>query len=134
MPIKNKWYIIGLSLELNIGELDSLKISNNSTEMNLSIVINKWLDEKSNEATWKALLKEVEGPIVNNRQIGDDIRKFLKKPDVHCKYVLSECNPLVSKSITTYLLFKYVHVVLIFNIMLPYCSIYIVYRILALLH
>ena len=87
MPIKDKLYIIGVSLEVDTGELDSLKISNNSTEMNLSIVINKWLDEKSNEATWEVLLEEVEGPIVNNRQIGDDIRTFLKKPKVYTKYV-----------------------------------------------
>ena len=79
MPIKDKWYLIGVSLEVNTGELESLKTSNNSTEMNLSIVINKWLEEKSNEATWEALLEEVEGPIINNRQIGDDIRTFLKK-------------------------------------------------------
>ena len=50
MPVKDKWYLIGDSLEVNTGDLDSLKISNNSTDMNLSIVINKWL-EKSNEAT-----------------------------------------------------------------------------------
>ena len=96
MPIKDKWYLIGVSLEVNTGELESLKISNNSTEMNLSIVINKWLEEKSNEATWEALLKEVEGPVVNNRQIGDDIRRFLEKPELYSKYVFSECNPLVS--------------------------------------
>ena len=117
MPIKDKWYLIGDSLEVNTGELESLMISNNSTGINLSKVINKWLEDKSNEATWKALLKEVEGPIVNNHQIGDDIRTFLKKPDVYSKYVFSECNPLVSKYITTYLLcvctYNNVHVVLI---------------------
>ena len=96
MPIKDKWYLIGVSLEVNTGELESLKINNNSTEMNLSIVINKWLEEKSNEATWRALLKEVEGPVVNNRQIGDDIRRFLKRPEEYSKYVFSKCNPLVS--------------------------------------
>ena len=86
MPIKDKWYLIGDSLEVNTGDLDSLKISNNSTDMNLSIVINKWLEEKSNEATWEALLEEVEGPIVNNLQIGNNIRTFLKKPKMYAKY------------------------------------------------
>ena len=87
MPIKDKWYIIGDSLEVNTGDLDSLMISNHSTEMKLSIVVSKWLAKKSNEATWKVLLEEIEGPIVSNRQIGDDIRTFLKKPDVYAKYV-----------------------------------------------
>ena len=101
MPIKDKWYLIGDSLEVNTGVLDSLKIGNSSSVMNLSIVINKWLEEKSNEATWKALLKEVEGPIVNNRQIGNDIRTFLKRPDVYSKYVSAVHNPLVSECIIT---------------------------------
>ena len=79
MPIKDKWYLIGVSLEVNTGDLESLNTSNSTTAKNLSVVINKWLEEKSNEATWKALLKEVEGPIVNNHQIGDNIRTFLRK-------------------------------------------------------
>ena len=107
MPIKDKWYLIGDSLEVNTGELESLKISNNSTEMNLSTVINKWLDEKSSKATWKALLKEVEGPIINNRQISDDIHTFLKRPDVYSEYVFAESKPLVNKCITSYLLLVY---------------------------
>ena len=87
MPIKDKWYLIWDSLEVNTGVLDSLKISNLSTHMKLSTVISEWLDEKSNEATWEALLEAVEGPIVNNHQIGYDIRTFLKRPDVYAKYV-----------------------------------------------
>ena len=110
MPIRATWYLIGDSLEVDTGELESLHISNNSTGINLSKVINKWLEEKSNEATWKALLKGVEGPIVNNLKIGDDIRRFLTRPEVYSKYVFSEYNPSVSKCITIYLLLVYVHV------------------------
>ena len=102
MPIKDKWYLIGDSFEVNTGELDSLKISNNSTDMNLSSVINKWLEKKSNKPTWEVLLEEVEGPIVKNHQVGDDIRTFLKKPNVYNKYVFTECNPLVSECTLTY--------------------------------
>ena len=87
MPIKDQWYTIGVSLEVTDGELNSLKTSNNSAETNLSIVVQKWLDMKSNEAIWKALLKEVEGPIVKNCKVGNEIRTFLKKPDVYTKYV-----------------------------------------------
>ena len=87
MPIKDKWYTIGVSLEVSNGELNCLRTSNNSAETNLSIVIQNWLDKKSNEATWKALLKEVEGPIVKSRKISNEIHTFLKKPDVYAKYV-----------------------------------------------
>ena len=110
-PIKYKWYLIGVLLEVNTGELDSLMISNNSTEMNLLKVINKWLEEKTNEATWKTLLKKVEGSIVCNHQISNNIHTFLKRPDVYSKYVFAECNPLVSECTITYLLLMYnVHI------------------------
>ena len=87
MSIKDRWYPIGVALEVSSADLDSLRMCNNSAEMNLSIVINKWLEKKSNDATWKLLLENMEGPIVNNHQIGDVIRTFLKRPDVYPKYV-----------------------------------------------
>ena len=87
MPIKADWYIIGVSLEVNTGELESLYNSNNAPHLKLFMMISKWLKKKSNEATWKVLLEAVEGPIVNNLQIGDDIRKFLKNPDIYIEYV-----------------------------------------------
>ena len=107
MPIKDKWYTIGTSLEVETGELNSLKTSNNTAETNLSMVIGKWLEQKANEATWNVLLKEVEGPIIKNYQIGDDIRTFLKRPDVYTKYVFAGRNPLVSECIIIYLLLVY---------------------------
>ena len=107
MPIKEKWYIIGTSLEVDTGELNSLKTSNNTAETNLSMVIGKWLEQKANEATWNVLLKEVEGLIIKNYQIGDDIRTFLKRPDVYTKYVFAGRNPLVSECTIIYVLLVY---------------------------
>ena len=102
-PIKDKWYNIGDSLDVHPVDLENLYISKNTTEMNLSLVINKWLENKSNEATWKTLLKELEGPIVNNCEIGNDVRTFLKSPHVYAKYVFA----VVSECIITYLLLVY---------------------------
>ena len=107
MPIKDKWYMIGTSLEVDTGELNSLKTSNNAAETNLSTVIGKWLEQKANEATWNVLLKEVEGRIIKNCQIGNDIRTFLKRPDVYTKYVFAGYNPLVSEYTIIYLLLVY---------------------------
>ena len=87
MPIKDRWHTIGTSLEVETGELNSLKTNNNTAETNLSMMIGKWLEQKANEATWNVLLKEVEGPIIQNRRIGDDIRIFLNNPDVYAKYL-----------------------------------------------
>ena len=108
MPIKDKWYTIGTSLEVDTGELNSLKTSNNTAETNLLMVIGKWLEQKANEPTWNVLLKEVEGLIIKNRQIGDDIRTFLKRPDVYTKYVFAGHNPLVSERTIINLLLVYI--------------------------
>ena len=87
MPIKDRWYTIGTSLEVETGELNSLNGSTYRAETKLSMMIGKWLEQKANEATWNVLLKEVEGQIIKNRRIGDDIRIFLNKPDVYAKYL-----------------------------------------------
>ena len=87
MPINDKWYTIGNALDIDTGELHSLKTSNNIADTNLLMVIGKWLEQKANEATWNVLLKEVEGLIIKSRKIGNDIREFLKKPDVYATYV-----------------------------------------------
>ena len=78
MPIKNKWYIIGVALEVSSADLESLKDSNNPVEVNLANMIGKWLDRHAKEATWEVLLKAVEGKIVDSRQTGQKIRDFLK--------------------------------------------------------
>ena len=81
MPIKNKWYIIGVTLEVNSADLDNLKDSNNPVEVNLAKMIDKWLDTQAKKATWEVLLKAVEGKIVDSQQTGQNIREFLKIPE-----------------------------------------------------
>ena len=81
MPIKNKWYIIGVALEVSSADLESLKDSHNPIEVNLANMIGKWLDTHAKEATWEVLLKAVEGKIVDSRQTGQKIRDFLKIPE-----------------------------------------------------
>ena len=73
--------MIGTALDVSSADLNRLNISNNPAEENLAIVISKWKQEKAKEATWEALLKAVEDPMVKGHQVGDDIRDFLKNPD-----------------------------------------------------
>ena len=80
VPIKDRWYIIGVVLEVSPADLDSLKDSNNSVEVNLAKMIDKWLDQYAEKATWEVLLKAVEGKTVNSQQTGQKIREFLKIP------------------------------------------------------
>ena len=81
MPIKNKWYIIGVALEVSSTDLHNLKDSNNPVEVNLANMIGIWLDTRAKEATWEILLKAVEGKIVDSQQTGQMIREFLKIPE-----------------------------------------------------
>ena len=80
MAIKNKWYMIGVALEISSGDLDSLKESNNSVEVNLAKMIDKWLDQYAEKATWEVLLKAVESKTVDTQKTGQKIREFLKIP------------------------------------------------------
>ena len=77
--------MIGIALDVSSADLNSLNIGRKSEE-NLAIVISKWKQEKAKEATWEALLEAVEDPMVKGHQVGDDIRDFLKNPDVYDRY------------------------------------------------
>ena len=82
--------MIGTALEVNSGDLDSLKYSNNPVEENLAIMISMWLNKHAKGATWQVLLKAVEGKIVECQQTGLKIREFLKRHDVFNRYVQTE--------------------------------------------
>ena len=73
----DQWYTIGCALAINPSKLDSLEQSNEAVKVKLSKVITYWQREKASAATWKELLEAVEGKIVDNRQVGEDIRQFL---------------------------------------------------------
>ena len=81
MPIKRKWYIIGTALGVSAADLDSIKYSNNPVEEKVASMISTWLDKCAKDATWEALLKAVEGKIVDSQQTGQKIREFLKIPE-----------------------------------------------------
>ena len=79
--------MIGVALEISLGDLDSLKFSNNPVEENLTKMLGIWLDKRAKEATWEVLLKAVEGNIVQSQQTGQNIREFLKKHNMFNRYV-----------------------------------------------
>ena len=86
MSIKDKWFMIGTALEVSPEDLNTLNISRNPEEKNLAIMISIWIQKKSKEATWEALLEAIESPMVEGCQVGNDIRDFLKNHNVFDKY------------------------------------------------
>ena len=100
MPIKNKWYMIGVALEVSSGDLNSIQDSKSSVEVNLANMIDKWLDTHAKKATWEVLLKAVEGKIVDSQQTGQKIRKFLKIPERSDPHSHSERGRILHNAFT----------------------------------
>ena len=86
-PIMDKWYQLGIALVVKNAVLNSLITSHYSTEVKLCMTIERWLQEQSKGATWNMLLLALENPIVDCRDTAENIRDFLKRPDVIAKYV-----------------------------------------------
>ena len=85
-PIAARWYEIGISLYIEDYKLDELTMSPVSNIQRLHKVIQIWLDE-SDSPTWSVLIEQIEGPILRNRHVAMEIRKYLSRPEVYEKYV-----------------------------------------------
>ena len=76
--ISDKWYDIGLSLQVRRNVLDEIKQSQDNDETNLKKVTNIWRDTKPSPDTWETIITAVESPVINNKEIADMIRHHLK--------------------------------------------------------
>ena len=76
--ISDKWYDIGLSLQVCRNVLDEIKQSQDNDETNLKKVTNIWRDTKPSPDTWETIITAVESPVINNKKIADRIRQYLK--------------------------------------------------------
>ena len=77
--INDKWETIGTALDVQSSVLRGLRHSNEDNTVKLIRVIGSWLDTMPTETTWKVVIAAIEGPIVNHRATGMEIRKFLAK-------------------------------------------------------
>ena len=76
--ISDKWYDIGLSLQVRRNVLDEIKQSENNNYIKLKKVISIWRDTKSSPDTWETMITAAESPVINNKEIADGIRQYLK--------------------------------------------------------
>ena len=76
--ISDKWYDIGLLLQVHCNVLDDLKKSEDSNETKLMNLINIWKDTKSSSTSWETVIAAVESPVINNKEIADKIYQELK--------------------------------------------------------
>ena len=77
--INDEWETIGTALDVQSSVLRGLQHSNEGNRVKLIRVIGSWLDTMPTEITWKLVIAAIEGPIVNHRATGMEIRKFLAK-------------------------------------------------------
>ena len=75
--ISDKWYDIGLSLQVRHNVLDDLKDSQKVDGEKLFAVINNLLTTESFSVTWETVITAIESPIINNKELADLIRHYL---------------------------------------------------------
>ena len=76
--ISDKWYDIGLSLQVRRNVLDEIKQSEDNDVTKLKKVVNIWQDAKSSSTTWETMITAAESPVINNKEIADEIRQYLQ--------------------------------------------------------
>ena len=77
--ISDKWYDIGLSLQVYRNVLDDLKESKDNEPTKLEKVISISIDTKPSSTTWKKIITAAESPVINNKEIADKIRQYLSR-------------------------------------------------------
>ena len=76
--ISDKWYDIGLSLQVRRDFLDDLKNSQEDDEDKVIAVIDNFLINKPCSVTWETVITAIESPNVNNKETADQIHRYLR--------------------------------------------------------
>ena len=76
-PIAYMWYELGEALYIKYDVLQNLKHNNETSNIKLLRIIEQWMMIFS-DAYWLELITAVESPLVNDKRIGHEIRKFLE--------------------------------------------------------
>ena len=80
--ICNEWYIIGVRLEIESGDLESLNNSNHRDNVKLSQILQLWMERMTKPVTWNTILEVIGSPPIENKSVVMEIEKFLE-----CKYL-----------------------------------------------
>ena len=75
--INEKWYDIGLSLQVRRNVLDDLKHIQRHDIEKFRAVIGNFLTSQPSPVSWEMVITAIEGPIVNDKEIADKIRQYL---------------------------------------------------------
>ena len=76
--ISDKWYDIGLSLQVRRNVLDDLKRNQMDNDYKLIAVIQNFLTSQSSPVNWETVIGAIESHIVNDKETADLIRQYLR--------------------------------------------------------
>ena len=85
----DKWYDIGLSLQVRRNVLDNLKQSEGDDVLKLDKLINIWKETQPSPDTWETVITAIESPIVNDKETADLIREYLSAGESNKLLLLS---------------------------------------------
>ena len=75
--MRDKWYDIGLSLQVRRNILDDLKQSEDSNLTKLLNVCDNWLTTEPSPVMWETVITTIDSLVVNNKSKADLIRQYL---------------------------------------------------------
>ena len=92
-----KWFEIGLQLEMDVAELESIEKANlHQPEKCFTVMLTSWLRQK--EATWEKLIEALNSKQVGHAQLAESIHTSLSEMDEHVGVVSANAvNTLVTK-------------------------------------
>ena len=97
--ISDKWYDIGLSLQVHRNSLDDLKQSEGNSGTKLLKVINILKVTQPSSVTWETVITNMESSIVNDKETADLIRQYLSTSESNKLLLLS--NEVINSGVQT---------------------------------
>ena len=79
--IPNKWYAVGIQLNLTDAELQALRVSNphgDITEI-FGRVFTIWQENKTREYSWATMIEVLKTPSVHQPRLAEDLARILRK-------------------------------------------------------
>ena len=76
--ISEKWYEIGLALQVHRNVLDDLRHSRKNDIETVDEVIKIWKDSEPSPVTWETFITAMESPVIINKELSVRLRHYLK--------------------------------------------------------
>ena len=97
--ISDKWYDIGLSLQVRRNVLDDLKHDQRDNNYKLFAVIGNFLTSQSSPVNWGTVIAAIESPTVNDKETADLIHQYLSTGKSNKLLLLS--NEVINSGVQT---------------------------------